>query len=347
MSHKTLTKVEASKQIKKTASFILSIQREDGGIPWFKNGKLDPWDHSEALMALSVAGNHKAFKQGMQWLSTNQNANGSWFAQYYGDTEHLDCDKIDSNFVAYPATALWHNYLCTRNKTTLEQFFPTIKSAIEYILIQQNIEGDIQWARSEKESLPLDALLTGNSSILRSLEAAICCAEILGFGTKHWERAHAQLANCIKNKPWRFDRTWESKARFSMDWFYPILSGSYSKEEAKVRLEQSWQKFVVDELGCKCVEDEPWVTVAESCELVMALIASGRHSDALKMFSQLLQWQDNDGGFWTGFQYRDKCIWPNEKTAWTAAAAVLAMDALFGFSPANRIFTSINSLTSN
>ena len=39
---------------KKSISYILSVQREDGSIPWEINRKLDPWDHIEAAMGLSI-----------------------------------------------------------------------------------------------------------------------------------------------------------------------------------------------------------------------------------------------------------------------------------------------------
>ena len=35
--------------------YILKVQNQDGSIPWEKDKKLDPWDHIEATMGLSVA----------------------------------------------------------------------------------------------------------------------------------------------------------------------------------------------------------------------------------------------------------------------------------------------------
>jgi hypothetical protein len=46
------------------------------------------------------------------------------------------------------------------------------------------------------------------------------------------------------------------------------------------------------------------------------------------LFSWLFQFMDNDGGYWTGFNYRDQVIWPKEKTTWTCGAVLLAADAL-------------------
>jgi hypothetical protein len=46
----------------------------------------------------------------------------------------------------------------------------------------------------------------------------------------------------------------------------------------------------------------------------------------------------DDGSYWTGFVYPDDARWPVERTTWTAAAVVLAADALAGASPAAGLF---------
>ena len=46
----------------------------------------------------------------------------------------------------------------------------------------------------------------------------------------------------------------------------------------------------------------------------------------------------DDGSYWTGFVYPDDAHWPVERTTWTAAAVVLAADALSGATPASGLF---------
>lgn len=321
-------------------NYILTCQREDGGILWFDQGKLDPWDHTEAAMALSINKNFSAFKKAFDWLADKQNQDGSWFVKYYGDESDGDLDrvKVETNFVAYPACGLWHYYLISQDIRYVEQLFPSIEKAINFVVSQQRPDGDIQWALSSQESLPNDALITACASILRSMECAIHLANALKI-PHHWEAPYRKLADALKNKPWRFDRSWEPKTRFSMDWFYPVLAGLFESKEASHRIDSRWQDFVHAEFGCRCVSDEPWITIAESCELTLALIACNRQREARSLFEQLLQWQDDDGGFWTGYSYRDKVIWPREKTTWTAAAIVLALDALEELTPASTLFT--------
>jgi len=324
----------------RTGEYIKRCQREDGAILWFDGDKLDPWDHTEAAMGLSICGELAAAKHAFIWLEQQQNSNGSWYAKYYGDENDGDSDrtKVETNFVAYPATGLWHYYLISKDKQFVDSMFPCIEKAIDYVISQQTVEGDIQWATSTQEQLPNDALITACASILRSIESALHLAALVKTDKPDWQRAYHALAEALKNKPWRFDRTWPSKSRFSMDWFYPVLSGIYTHDEASLRLDQRWQEFVHPDFGCRCVNDEPWVTIAESCELTLALLASGQEHKARTLFQQLLQWQDSDGGFWTGYSFRDKVIWPHEKTSWTAAAILLAGDALEKHTPAADLF---------
>jgi len=335
------TDTKLNRVIAEAGRYIKSCQQDNGAILWFEGDKLDPWDHTEAIMGLCIVGEFDRAKRALQWLANHQRADGSWCAKYYGDVQDGDLDrvKIDSNFVAYPACGLWHYFLITGDRCGMEALFPCIDKAIDYVVAQQHPEGDIQWAKSEQETLPDDALVTACSSIIRSLESAILLAAELRLDRPRWRQAYIRACHALLNKPWRFDRTWESKQRFSMDWFYPILAGIYTQHAARNRLTERWHEFVESGVGCRCVSDEPWMTVAESCELTLALVASGQRQKARELFTSLLNWQDEDGGFWTGYSFRDKAIWPLEKTSWTAAAILLATDALENLTPAAQMFT--------
>jgi len=325
-----------------TARYIRSAQLADGAIPWFRGGKLDPWDHTEAAMALSVAGFRDEAALAYQWLAQQQLADGSWYAHYFlaGATpdENQQTSLRETNFVAYVATGVWHHFLITRDRSFLADMFPCVRKAIEFVLRHQSPFGEIAWAVDENGNAQNDALVTACSSILRSLDCAQKIAQTLGEEASTWRQAGDQLEIALRERPERFDRTWPSKARFSMDWYYPILAGIYSGDDARRRIEKRWHEFVEPGLGCRCVNDEPWVTVAETSELIIALMACGEHEKALELYDTLHQWRDRDGGYWTGYVFRDRAIWPEEKTTWTAGAVILAADALLGLSPAHRIF---------
>jgi hypothetical protein len=219
-----------------------------------------------------------------------------------------------------------------------------VDSAIAFVLSLQSVHGEIDWAVDAAGKPKGDALVTGCSSIFKSLECAHNIAVSLGEERRHWLVARDQLGIALRQKPERFDRTWESKSRYSMDWFYPVLTGVYSGADARARLAARWDEFVEDKLGCRCEKQQPWVTVAESCELVMALLAADDHARAVEVYSWLQQWRTSDGSYWTGYQLVEDLLWPDERPTWTAGAIMLAADALTKHTAASGLFCSVRLL---
>jgi hypothetical protein len=140
-------------------------------------------------------------------------------------------------------------------------------------------------------------------------------------------RAHSRHA------PHRFDRHGEDRSRYAMDWYYPVLSGVLTGDAAKGHLNAGWSRFVVEDLGCRCVTDEPWVTAAETAELALACLSAGRREDAQRLISGLAPLGRDGQGYWMGWQFELGQVWPKERPGWTAGAVVLAADALYGLTP--------------
>ncbi len=329
--------------LRPTVEFILKVQRPSGEIPWFENGYTDPWDHIEAAMGLTIGGEHEAAVRAYKWLAGAQLDDGSWWASYRGD-EIDNSKRRETNFVAYIATGVWHHYLVTKDRDFLQALWPAVESAIGFVLSLQTEHGEIHWAVDGDGKAKCDALVTGCSSIYKSLECAMNIALTLEEEKPHWKVARIKLGQALRFKPERFDRTWESKARYSMDWFYPVLAGVLPQAEGHARLLARWDEFIETGLGCRCVSDEPWATVAESCELVMALLAAGDHARAVEVYSWLHQWRAADGSYWTGYQWVEDLLWPDEKPTWTAGAILLAADALTDYTDASELFTRVKLL---
>jgi len=324
--------------LRPTVEFLLASQRSDGEIPWFDGGHTDPWDHTEAAMGLSVAGELAAAERAYGWLAEQQLDDGSWWARYQGGHPDPAIDRRETNYIAYVATGVWHHFLITGDQGFLARFFPVVTRAIDFVLRYQSLDGEIDWAADQNDRALGDALVTGCSSIYKSLECAILIAEQLDYPTAIWRAARTRLGEALRYRPERFDRTWESKSRYAMDWFYPILAGWVAGSEASERLAQRWEEFIEPGLGCRCENHQPWVTVAESCELTLALLAAGDRDRAIELFGWLTQWRDTDGGWWTGYQFAERVLWPLEKPTWTAGAVLLAADALTAHTGASQLF---------
>ena len=326
--------------LRPTVEFLLATQRASGEIPWFDGGHTDPWDHTEAAMGLSIAGEIGAAERAYAWLAETQLEDGSWWACYREGDADLRVDRRETNYVAYIATGVWHHFLITRDADFLARYFPVVSKAIAFLLRYQSPEGEIDWAVDPSGGPLGDALVTGCSSIYKSLECAILIADQLGNPSAAWREARARLGQALRHRPERFDRTWESKSRYAMDWFYPILAGWVVGEQAKDRLAKRWSEFVEPGIGCRCENHQPWATVAESCELTLALLAAGERDQAAELFSWLTQWRGSDGAWWTGYQFAEQVLWPKEKPTWTAGAVLLAVDALTHHTAASGLFLS-------
>ena len=321
---------------KDSLDYILRVQASDGSISWEKDRKLDPWDHIEAAMGLVIGGKETEAKSAFIWLKENQQEDGSWYSQY--DNGIPASQRKESNFSAYVATGLWHNYLISNDKTLLKEMFSTLDSAMKFVISLQTSFGDIRWAKENNKILD-DSLITGCSSIYKSLDCAISIYKVLGHEIKDLIEAKNLLQNCLIKNIERVDRSWESKKRYSMDWYYPVMCGVVKGKEAKERIENRWDEFIIDGMGCKCVVEEPWVTIAESSELAVALVAIGEIDKAKELFNWLHQWRDpEDSLYWTGYVYTDQKYWPVEKPTWTAGAVLLAADTLFAFTNGSKLF---------
>src|SRR5690606_7737613 len=82
------------------------------------------------------------------------------------------------------------------------------------------------------------------------------------------------------------------------------------------------------------VSDQPWVTGAETSELVLALAAVGEYDRGAELLDSVQHLRDpDDGAYWTGYQFVHDVRWPVEPSTWTTAAMILAVDALCGATP--------------
>lgn len=318
-----------------TTEFIARVQKGDGEIPWSDGGKTDPWDHVESAMGLTVGGHGEAAKKAYLWSARTQLDDGSWWSCYHHGNPEEGAHK-DSNMTAYIAVGVLHYYLATGDDEFLRIMWPCVSKAIDYVIDLQAEGGEIFWAKRADNSIDSRALLTGSSSIYMSISCALRMAQFLGEPRPLWEAARIKLRDAIRHKPRLFDQT---KSCFSMDWYYPMLSGAITEKEAQTRIEREWDAFVAPEWGVRCVSDRSWATMAETAELTMALAAMGDFETAEMVFGWIIDKHYDDGAFWTGVTFPEREIYTQEKTAWTAGAVLLAADILYDITAASRLFS--------
>jgi hypothetical protein len=282
-------------------------------------------------MALSVCGLTAPTRRAYEWLRQTQRPDGSWPRRTVANT--VTDSAAESNQTAYVAVGVWHELLVTGDQEFARLMWPTVRRAIEFVLTLQTPRGEILWERTAGGSLGQFALLAGCSSMYQSLRCAAQLADYLGDPQPGWELAASRLGHVVECHPEAFaDKSW-----FSMDWYYPVLAGPIQGAAALERLRSDWPRFVVPGLGVRCVSDQPWVTGAETCELVMAAAVLDR-SRALGIYADIQHLRDADGAYWTGWQFANKAHFPAERSSWTAAAMILAADALSETTPASALF---------
>lgn len=320
------------------ASRILEIQHPSGRIAWFEDGAWDPWNHTECAMALTAMGALDAAQRAFDHLLETQRDDGAWLGEYGNSLPTVDRDYIsrepapaflDSNFCAYPAVGVLHYLLATGDEDRVRRWWPMVRMAIDFVCSLQRSDGTISWAFEAVGTADDEALLAGNASIAKSLHCAISLATRLGEAVPHWTPARKALIAALRNSPEGFDKSRRGE-RFAMDWYYPVLSGALSPAAGRARLRSRWKTFVDPQRGCRCVSDEPWVTVAETCELAMALLSVDQRTDAAALLETVSSYRDDDGVYWMGWQYAEETVWPRETPGWTQAAIILATDALYG-----------------
>jgi hypothetical protein len=326
--------VLSAAQVAATCDAIAAEQLPSGMILWFPGGHCDPWNHVEAAMALDVGGRHSEAEAAYRWLARTQHADGSWFNYYLADG--IEDHRLDTNVIAYAAVGLWHHTLVTGSSALLASMWPVVERAIGFVLDLQSECGEVAWCREPADGSPAAyALLTGSSSIYFSLRCAVAAAEHLGQERPDWELAAGRLAHAVAHRPEAF----ADKDRWAMDWYYPVLSGALSGPAGQARLEERWAEFVMPGRGVRCVSDQPWVTAAETAECAMAHDAVGLRDKATLLLTWAQGLRHDDGSYWTGCVYPDEVHFPGgERSSYTAAAMVLAVNGLGGHGPASGLF---------
>ncbi|WP_426246371.1 prenyltransferase [Nocardioides sp. LHG3406-4] len=309
-----------------TAASIAAVQEPSGAVPWAVGQHTDVWNHVEAAMALLVGDQPEASDRAFAWVPTMQRADGSFPMRIVAGA--VEDASGETNMSAYLAVGVWHNWLVRGDLAFVRRYWPTVRRALDWVCSMQLPFGGIAWAQEWRDDRPgpvhEQALVAGSSSIYQALRAGVAIAELLHDPQPGWELAGGRLGHALR----AHEDLFLDKSRFSMDWYYPVLGGALTGAAARARLESRWDDFVEPGLGIRCVSTNPWVTGAETCELALALDVAGERGRARLLLADMQHLRERDGSYWTGYVFPDDVNWPDEHTTYTAAAVILAADAL-------------------
>ena len=321
-----LTGVLTWAQVEESAAAIAAMQEPDGAIPWTVGEHTDVWNHVESAMALLVGGRVEAAERAYDWAASMQRPDGSWPLKIVAG--EIEDHSGETNMSAYLAVGVWHHWLIRRDEEFVRRMWPVVQRGLDWVVDLQLPFGGIAWSQEWVDGEPAKvnaaALLAGSSSIYQSLRAGVALADLLDDPQPEWELTGGRLGHALREHRDLF----LDKSEFSMDWYYPVLGGAVRGEAAHELIASRWDTFVEPGLGIRCVSRNPWVTGAETCELVMALDAIGDRPRALQLLADMQHLRGEQGKYWTGYVFPDDVNWPVEHTTYTAAAVILAVDAL-------------------
>ena len=229
------------------------------------------------------------------WSRRSQRPDGSWPIQIRAGA--IEDANSDSNFCAYIATGVWHHVLITGDKAFAAQMWPVVHKAVDFVIDLQFGYGEISWARSEAGPLE-EALLTGCASVFHSIRCALALAALVGEPQPEWNWRWAGWATQSPRIPRRSPR------RSATRWTGTTRSSGVRCAARRPRRESSSAGTIL----CRgtwhpLCRRRPWVTGAETCELVMALDAIGHRWAAHRQFAAMQHLRDDDGSYWTGLVF--------------------------------------------
>jgi hypothetical protein len=318
--------------VRATAASIARVQEADGAVPWSDGAQTDVWNHVEATMGLVLGGELEAARRAYDWCLATQHDDGSWPMRLTAGV--VDDASAETNMCAYLAVGVWHHWLVCRDERFVRRCWPTVRRGLDFVIAMQLPFGGIAWCRDESGKVDGEALLAGSASVYQAIRAGIAISDLTGDSQPEWELAAGRLGHALREHRDDF----LDRSTFSMDWYYPVLGGAVRGGDAGELLDSRWDDFVVPGLGIRCVDTNPWVTGAETCELALALDALGDRHRALRLLRDMQHLRTEGGGYWTGYVYPDDAMWPEEQTTYTAAAMLLAVDALSNTTPGSDIF---------
>ena len=340
--------IELIEKFQPAKEWIIHNQRTDGSIQWDKKGKVDPWDHCECLIALAIFEEWDAFDKGVNWFFNELNDDGLIFAEY--KNSKASKPYYESHHAPYIALPLLQKLLIDNDADYFYKRIDGLNKIFNGLSKFINAQGYFSWAK-DSSGYSDNSLITATSSIKISLDAIeIILSVLLKTKQRHIQKTK-NLSDIVKkvkqdsidhlyNEPIHFNKQFNrdgiDRSRFSMDFYYPYIADLVRKSSNSLEaFELDLKKFYVDTIGIKCVEEEPWVTFAESAECIIAIHNFYDKTKARAIFDQILKYVSSDGIFSTGYQYKIDEYWPDEKSTWTNAAVIIAAHLLYSDSGIN------------
>jgi len=306
-------------ELEPTLESICALQDHRGMIPWAVGAHADPWNHTEAVIALALGGRTAQALFGLNWLMSAVNRDGS-YCQFFTTSAVLE-PRIDLNNCLYPAVGLLAYLVESKEMGTVRRLMEHFDVTVDFVLRQQRSDGSFPWALGPDRRSMDGSLLAGSSAMVISLEAIEALDALMGRNRPQVKEAAEALTSFIKDPASRF----LAKDAWAMDGYYPVLAGVLDEGAAHARMDRFLARHWIVGEGIQAIADSQWVTTAETAEAAMALLRLGEHGIARRLLDDIEALRCEDGGYLTGWVLPDRISFPaEEESAYSAAAVVIA-----------------------
>lgn len=304
-------------ELESSMRFLASLQLQSGMIPWFRSGRADPWNHSEAALALALGGRLEEALAAAQWLLKMQNSDGSWCHFYL--SSGIAEPRRDTNTCCFPVLLVSLLDCMIGDRRELEPYVDMALRGVDLVVSHQRSDGSIPWAIDPDGSTYPTSLKAASSSVYDSLLVAADLSDSYSKGKGlRYREARERLSSSISSSNGKYSFT----SGWAMDHYYPFLAGL---SEFSSLTESFLDRFYLPNWGIRCIESNDWFTAAETAETAMALHIAGEEALAQDLFAELERFRSKDGGYLTGVVSPSGNSFPHmEQSAYSVGAVVIA-----------------------
>lgn len=305
----------SQKELDSSLDFLVSLQSSSGMIPWFKGGRADPWNHTEAAIALALGGRLSDARAGARWLLRMQNNDGSWCHFYLSNG--VAEPRRESNTCSFPVLLVAILDRLGGSRGLLSPYVEMALRGLDYVISHQRDDGSLPWAIDPRGDGYPTSLVAASSSICDSLAVAEDLCERYGIGDcARYKDARQKLSESLSQSAGPYADT----SGWAMDHYYPLLGGV----EGWTSLSEGFLgRFYVPDWGVRCMLGREWFTAAETAETAMALHISGDEALAQDLYMALQRFRRPGGGYLTGMVGPQGITFPHDEQSSYSVAAVI------------------------
>ena|GEM_PF-2424216 len=221
---------------KSTGSIPASVSRQP---PYFLDW---PRDGAFINYALDQAGYHDMVEKHNRYYAKTQRVTGTWGMNYFPDGTEGGPILFEIDETGLAIWTMWKHYEMTGDKAYLENVYPTIRKAANFLNDWKDPNNGLQFYAHEDDNPALTQSINGAITVYIGLKYAIKSGEVVGEDKEtlqKWRERNGNLKKAIETKLWNPEEGVPRGNRSSwMIW--PAKFENFDNEKMKYQAEIVW-----------------------------------------------------------------------------------------------------------